>query len=912
VSSLFKGTPFLLFLLFFVPHSGECQNEDSEISIKEAFAKIEENSNYRFYYKSEWVDSLVISKELLHPPYDIALVNRLIEGTPLNFILKDSALIFLNNMTILTEFPIYKNEVEESVIEFKSSGEVVPEEDRLITIGSINQYNPNTLVKVNGYILNGSNDQPLDGVYIYSEDQSSFATTDQNGFFELELLSGNQTLFFQAVGMDNTRRNLMVYSEGSLNLTMDIDVVALETVEVVAQRDINIKNTGTGLVNLSPRELKVVPALLGEKDIIKLSTLTAGVQTVGEGAIGLNIRGGKADQNLFLLDGSTVFNTNHFFGFFGIFNGDAISDLSLYKSGMPTSFGGRLSSVFDIKSKEPSSDKLSVKGGIGPVTSKLLVETPILDHTSVLLGARATYSDFVLNQIRNSPIANNNVSFYDLVLKTHTRINEKNELSLTGYFSKDAFQLASDSLLSFSDFDYTNSLVSLRWKHIFNNSFIAKVHAGISDYSYGTSYDVIPSQGFDMSFFIRERKLSLDFDQYKNERLSFNYGIEYKGFEGNPGTRSPLGAESLVSAQNIPNEQGFELAPYFSTTYEYSDRISLVGGIRFSNYNVLGPLTVNEYLAGEPLSPSSVTGSQDYKKGEIIQSYNGLEPRLGVRIQTGLQSSIKASYDRTRQNTHLLINAASISPTDVWRLSSPFIKPQIADQFSVGYYKNFESNGVIETSIEAYYKDITNLLDFKTGSELQFNNTIETDILQGDGRSYGVELSLKKSQGWLNGWINYTYSRSLVRLDGQFPSERVNGGEFFPTGYDKPHYVNSVVNYKFNSRITITTNMIFSSGIPATYPVAKWDFRNSENLVYSDRNSFRVPNYFRCDLSFNIDASHKVKKLASSSWTFSVFNVLGRDNVYSVFFDVEDGQVNGYELLVFKDPIPTITYNFRF
>ncbi|NQZ77031.1 MAG: TonB-dependent receptor, partial [Ekhidna sp.] len=423
---------------------------------------------------------------------------------------------------------------------------------------------------------------------------------------------------------------------------------------------------------------------------------------------------------------------------------------------------------------------------------------------------------------------------------------------------------------------------------------------------------LIPSQAFQVDFSVMESNLSINFDYYKSERLNYYFGVDSKFHQVNPGTRRPIGAESLILDEQVGRERAIEFNPYFSAKYQLSDRLLLDFGARYNVYNALGPGKINLYQDGAPISEASRIGEVSFGDNEVIAAYHGPELRVSSRYLLGESSSIKAGYNRTRQNHHLLLNAASISPTDIWRISGRFIKPQIGDQISVGYFKNLFGKNFIEISGELYYKRIRNLLDFRTGAELQFNNAVETDLLQGDGQSYGFELSLKKPDGWLNGWLNYTYSRSLIRLDSQFPENRVNGGNYFPTGYDRPHYLNAVLNYKFTNRITITTSTVFTSGIPVTYPEGKWFFQGAENILYSNRNEYRIPNYFRLDLGFNIDASYKLKKWTHSSWTFSVYNVLGRDNVYTIFFRVDDGEINGYEMTVFEDPIPTITYNFKF
>ena len=895
---------------------------NDSIPLIQAIEIIERQTNYRFYFHEHWLEDINVAAKSINGLQKIALLDRLLDGSTIDYHLENDKVILVNNTHIITSpligSSIYNKEsveTESNEVIFSRNKQVISDnpEDMVITIGNIKKYVKGGTSTIAGYLKETESDNPVEDAFVYTQNPTIGTSSDANGFFAITLPNGKQTLFFQSVNLINTYRQLMLYSDGKLDVEMEQDVIALNAVTVRADREENVKSTQMGMTKIDVKKMKIVPALLGERDLVKVATSTAGVQYVGEGSAGVNIRGGKADQNLFLLDGSPVYNANHFFGFFSVFNADAISEMQLYKSAMPAEYGGRLSSVFDIRTKEPNAEKFSASGGIGPVTSKLMIEGPLFKkRLTFLLGGRATYSDYVLSKIKNSPLGNNKASFYDLVGKLHYPINDKNEVSLSGYYSNDGFQLTSDTLLSYTDFSYSNQLLSFNWKHVFNDKLLGHLQFGSSDYQYGIGYDVLPSQAFMIDFGVNEIRFATKFDYFVNENLNYKFGLEAKLIKVRPGEKNPTGAESLITPDAIAAEKGIDIAPYFSAVYNPSEKLSFDAGLRYSIYSVLGPSSVNEYASNAPLDPAFITNSISYKNNEHIKTYHGPEIRLSSRYTLNETRSIKAGYSRTRQNVHLLINSASISPTDIWRLSSKYIKPQIADQFSVGYYKNFYGKHTIETSAEIYYKNIQNLLDIKVGADLQFNQNVETDVLQGEGRSYGIELSAKKLSGWLTGWINYTYSRSLIKLDGNYPDEIINGGTYFPTGYDKPHYINSITNYKFTRRFTMTLNLVYATGTPVTYPVGKWSYKSSENLLYSDRNAFRIPDYFRMDLGVNIEGSHKIKKLAHSSWTISVYNLLGRDNIYSVFFKVEHGVVKGYKMTVFSTPIPTVTYNFTF
>ena len=596
-----------------------------------------------------------------------------------------------------------------------------------------------------------------------------------------------------------------------------------------------------------------------------------------------------------------------FLVFFSSFNPDVIKSVELHKGGIPAQFGGRISSVFEVQTKEGNNKKFVGSGGISPVTARLAFEGPIIKNkASYIVGGRTTYSNWILKQLPNPALKNSKASFFDLYGKISYDINEKNAIYAAGYFSEDEFSFNSDTTYS-----YSNENLSLQWKHIFNN----KIYGVFSGVYSGYNYDIFSSRNevnaFDMRYRIKNYNGKLDFSYFPNSKHKLDFGISSIYYDLEPGSFTPRGENSLIEETILENEQGIESAIYLGDKYDISPRLSLYLGMRYSMYQYLGPKTVNQYAQGGPIREETKTGEKGYGSNEVIETYHGPEIRLSARYSLGDESSLKLSYNKMRQYIHMLSNTTSISPTDIWKLSDTYFKPQIGDQVSLGYYRNFKNN-TIEGSIEGYYKSIENLLDFKSGAQLILNEELETDIVSGAGRAYGVEILLKKKTGKLNGWISYTYSRSLIQVEGDFREETVNNGEFYPASFDKPHAFNLLSNWKFSRRLSISANMTYSTGRPITYPVAKYNIRGAERIHYSDRNQFRIPDYFRLDLSLNIEGNHKVRKLNHSSWTFAIYNVTGRDNAYSVYFVSQDGDVKGYQLSIFAEAIPTITYNFRF
>jgi hypothetical protein len=699
----------------------------------------------------------------------------------------------------------------------------------------------------------------------------------------------------------------VLYNEGKLDIEMLEDIIPLKEVIIEAEKDINISGMQMGLDKLDAQSMKKVPPILGEVDVLKIALTLPGVQTVGEGANGINVRGGTADQNLMLLDETPIFNPTHLFGFFSSFNPDIIKSVELHKGGIPAEYGGRISSVFEVQTKEGNNKKFVGSGGISPVTARLAFEGPIIkDKLSYLVGGRSTYSNWILEQLPNTNIQNSKASFYDLFGKISYDINDKNSIYAQGYLSNDEFRFNADT-----SYQYANENASLQWKHVFNNKLYGVVSGLYSGYSYNVASDKNEVNAFDMDYSIKNYGGKLDFSYFPNSKHKIDFGISSLYYGLSPGTLSPQGSASLINPIVLENEQGLESAVYIGDKYDISQRLSLYFGLRYSLYNYLGPKTVSEYAEDGPVEDGTKTGETTYGENEVIQSYHGPEPRFSARYALNEENALKLSFNRMRQYIHMLSNTTSISPTDIWKLSDTQVLPQLGDQISLGYYRNFKNN-TIEGSVEGYYKNINNLLDFKSGAQLILNEQIETDIVSGLGKSYGVEVLLKKKTGKLNGWISYTYSRAMIKVDSEYLSETINQGEFYPASYDKPHSLNVLSNWKFSRRLSLSGNLSYSTGRPITYPIAKYYYIGTERLHYSERNQYRIPDYFRLDLSLNVEGNHKVKKLNHSSWTFAVYNITGRDNAYSIYFVSEDGKVKGYQLSIFANAIPTITYNFRF
>ncbi|MEP4534778.1 MAG: TonB-dependent receptor [Cyclobacteriaceae bacterium] len=896
----------------------------SQANLQEVIRNFEAQTEHTFYYEPSWMDSLYFSGSFDNSPLNKALT-AVFENSTLDYFIQEKNVYLTRDVRILAEPTILKalhRDEEVEAVEFEKgllfareyldqSNDETDYENFVFEIGNRKNLVAGGKSTIAGYIKERGTGEPLSGAVVYTGDPIIATSTDPNGFYSLTIPNGKSTLIVQYVGMKSTRRKVVLFSNGQLNIEMEVDVIALQEVTVESERDVNIQNVQMGVSRLNVQETKNVPIVLGEKDIMKIATTFAGVQSIGEGASGFNVRGGKSDQNLVILNDATVYNASHFFGFFSVFNSDAIHDMEIYKSSIPARFGGRLSSVFDIESKESNRDEFTGYGGISPITSKLTVEIPLFDKKAgLMLAGRSTYSNWILKRVGNADFRQNRVSFSDFIMRYDHDLSDKDKLIVSGYYSKDDFRLSSDTLFSFSDFTFVNANASARWIREINTNMTSSISGIYSYYNYELNYDESEPNAFVQDFGINEATLKGDLNYYIDNTHSLAAGIELKHIAINPGSKKPFGKASVVSPFAIEEERGLQSSVYVSDEYNLSEDITLYGGLRYSMFSTFGKQTVYSYDQGAPKNNDTRQDSVVYGAGEHIKTYHGPELRLSARYKLDNSSSLKAGYNRTRQYVHTLSNSASLSPTDTWRLSNQHLLPQIADQYSLGYYRNFLGNK-FETSVEVYYKDLQNLLDFKVGSQFLLNPNIETVALQGPGKSYGVEVSVKKS-GKLNGWVNYAYARTFIRLDGNSPEEIVNEGRFFPSNYDIPHTINLVANYKLTHRISLSYNFTFNSGRPVTYPVGSYDFKGIQTVHYTDRNAYRIPHYMRMDFGVNLEAGHKLDKLAYSYWSFSVYNMLGRDNPFSVFFDIRDGEVQGYQLIVFGNPIPTLSYNFKF
>ncbi len=693
---------------------------------------------------------------------------------------------------------------------------------------------------------------------------------------------------------------------------MRTDEKLLQAVEITAEkRNTNITNLELGVERMDAKTIKAIPQFMGEVDIIRSIQLLPGVSTVGEGATGFNVRGGNIDQNLILLDEATVFNTSHLFGFFSVFNADAVKDLTLYKGGVPARYGGRLSSVLDVHQKEGNYKKFGGVAGIGLVSSRLMLEGPIVnDRASFMVAGRRSYGDLLL-PLFNDDFRGDQLFFYDVNAKVNYRFDDKNRLFLSGYFGADRFKFGND----FKSY-WGNNTATIRWNHLFGPRLFSNFTAVYSDYTYSLGIPEGP-QAFEWKAGIQNVNLKADFTLFPASGHTLDFGLHSTGYLFSPGTARGLGGDSYFTGLEVEKETAVELAGFIGDKYVMSDRFSVEAGLRYSLFLNVGPRDVYLYENGQPTSDEAFIGTERYDNGEVISQYGGIEPRLAMNFTLSERASIKAGYNRMRQYIHLISNTTAATPLDIWMPAGKYIRPAIADQISVGYFRNF-SDDTYKASIEAYYKNYQDLVDYKDNAQLLLNDGLETELLRGDGRAYGLEFQIEKKRGDWTGWLSYTLGRSELKVPG------INLGKYYPSNYDKTHDISLVVQYEMNEKWQFGGTWVFMTGRPVTYPDSRYVFEGITIPNYTNRNGARSPDYHRLDLSATLTPQRKRDKVLffiprpegwQSSWTFSLYNVYARRNAYSIFFrqSEDDPQITeAYRLSIFGNVIPGITYNLQF
>ena len=767
---------------------------------------------------------------------------------------------------------------------------------------------------ISGTVYDKKGNETLIGATIYFPDLSVGTTTNEYGFYSITISKGTHNISVSYLGFSDESKIIELNNKTSLDFYLAERSQALD--EVVIQTDIekiNIKSTQMSVNKLTSKTIKQIPVVLGESDIIKSIILLPGVTSAGEGASGFNVRGGAADQNLILLDEAIVFNSSHVFGFFSVFNPDVIKDVKLFKGGIPSKYGGRLSSVLDIYQKEGNNKDFKLTGGIGLISSRILAEGPLKkEKSSFLIGGRSSYAHLFLPLIDND----NKAYFYDLNTKVNFRLNKKNNIFLSAYFGKDVFGI-NNSFIN----KYGNTVTNIRWNHLYSDKLFSNLSLIYSDYFYGLILDFV---GFEWDSGITNVNFKYDFNHYLKDNLKLSYGVNNIYTKFNAGEIFPNRDDSGIIPFKLTEKFANEFALYLEADHNISERFSLKYGLRFSNFTRLGQDELNIYENDNPLiynqqlqkyEPATATGSIGYKKNDILKSFNNFEPRLSLSYLLNSESSIKASFNKMAQYLHLLSNTSSPTPLDIWVPSGPFIKPQLLDQYAVGYFRRIK-DGDFSLETEFFYKDVKNRIDYINGANLVANNEIETVILNGKSRAYGLEFLFRKNEGKLKGWLAYTLSKSEQLTSGRNINEPgINNGEWYNTPYDKTHDLSVNAGYELSSKWKFNTNFLLQTGQPTNYPVGQYEFQGLNVPIYNDnqRNANRLPTYHRLDLSATLTPVKNNNRDLQAEWVFGIYNIYNRKNAASIAFsrNTETSANEAIKTSIFGI-VPSITYNFKF
>ncbi|MDC6481617.1 TonB-dependent receptor [Schleiferiaceae bacterium] len=776
-------------------------------------------------------------------------------------------------------------------------------------------------VTLSGYIKDAANGEELINASIVNE---SFQGTITNiyGFYSLTLPEGKYTFTVSYIGYESIVKTLTLKESQTLDFELKEATNQLAEVEVTAKKlDENLNRAEMSTTQLTAKQIKAIPQFLGEFDVIRSITLLPGVTTVGEGASGFNVRGGKTDQNLILLDQAPVYNSSHIFGFFSVFNGDAVRDLKLYKGGIPAPFGGRLSSVLDVHQKEGNTKEFAGTMGLGLLSSRLMLEGPLVkDKASFMIAGRRSYQDVLLKASPNDDLNSIIANFYDLNAKVNYKFNDKSRLFLSAYYGKDAFGVP-----GLVKFDWGNLGLTGRWNYLITDKLFLNVSTIYSDYDYAIGFD-FPQAKIDNIAFIKNQSNKVAFSWFPNAKHQVNYGAEATVYDFEPfsTTLDYIDSNLVDISIELQNEYAVEPSLYIEDNWKVNNRLTIRGGLRYSTFYNIGARDVVNYTptANGTVRNDLITDTTSYASMEIIEAFEGLqglEPRLGINFKATENTAVKASYNRMRQYIHLISNTTSSLPIDTWRPAGRYIDPGTADQIALGWNRNFK-DGEWQLSVETYYKSMRDLVDFKNGAQPTGVDNIEVALMTGRGRSYGLEVQLDKKIGQLTGWLAYTYSRSQLQVDlGATPEEWINLGQWYSAAQDKPHDIAVVAAYAWKPNISFSGSFIYQTGKPYTYPEAKSEF---EGIIYPfalSRNNSRTPAYHRLDLSMDIAVPNKKDNDLKGSWNIGVYNAYARKNAFSIFFEEElddngdpTGQTKATQLSIFATAIPTITYNLDF
>jgi hypothetical protein len=892
----------------------QIKSDYNRIPFIDLVREIEKDNDVHFFFKDEWVDDLIVSIKAQELPIDV-LMKHLLGNTKLGFTYRTPGSVFLlPEKDYLAPIPEYESlenehlsaqqnpttEIEEKYLQGRH-----PDMIETIVVGSKEKAKNGKPVVVRGHLTDMESGESLVGATMYIPKLKKGAATEGDGFLKLVLKPGVYPVVFQNIGMKQVKGNLDVRSKGDFSLSMEPQSQTIEEI-IVAGEEEETRGSKLGMESVSVKTMKELPTLMGEKDILKIAQLLPGIVSVGEGSAGVNVRGGGADQNMFYINDIPIYNSSHLFGFFSSINSGIIENFSIYKGQVPAEFGGRLSSVFDVKSRKGNKKKFFTQGGISPISANAEIEMPIVeDKISMMLSGRSTYSDWLLERLDDPDLRNSRASFYDFAGALDFQLNDNNQISIFAYNSHDQFDLNAHT-----DYQYGNQGGSFNYAHRFSPALKSTLAVVASNYNFSTTEKRLATESYTHAYSLNHYEIKAKVNWIPHENHQLEAGANLILYELDRGQVKPFGNESLKLAVDLGNEKGLETAFFIDDNITIGPRLSLYLGLRYSMFSELGPKTVRQYFQGTELNDFNVDQINTFEKNEHIVNYHNPELRAALDFKFTRNNSMKLSITQMTQYLFMLSNTVSLAPNDQWKMADSHISPPSSFQYSAGYFHDFPRTG-LSFSGEVYYKRAKDVVEYKDGVDFLSTPYVETTILQGAQEAYGAEFMLSKPTGRLNGWASYTYSRSLITVDGPNSFQDINQGKTYPSNFDKPHVANLVLNYKLLRRISFSLNTVYNTGRPITLPKGVYFIEHQPFVDYSDRNAYRIPDYFRMDASIKLEGNLKSKKLMHSYWQISIYNLTGRSNANSVFFTSEDGLLSGYQYAVIGVPIFTISWNWK-
>ncbi len=907
----------LIWLPFFLTDSDSKKTISihvDQVSFSEFATEIENQSKLKIYYQDLWVKEIIVT---MHEDdiLPIVAIQKALKGTQITVSEWQDDLVLLHSSELITSLPPYQTKKTEVITETLDSNEDQKEKSsylkgrkadlQVITLGKQEQASNQQLVVLSGTIKELNSDETIPGATVYIEETKSGAAADSQGRFSLKIKPGKYTARFNFLGMEEKKFHLNIYSSGSFNVEMNQASFEMHEVVVYGDKQMNIRVKDPGLEKIAIKSIREIPMMMGEQDILKVSQMLPGIVSVGEGSSGVNVRGGNADQNAFYINNIPIYNTSHLFGFFSAFNLEIVKDFSIYKGYIPASYGGRLSSVFDITTKTGNKKNYTAYGGISPISANLVFEGPIIKNkASFIFSGRKSYSDWILNKIKDHTLRESSAKFSDFTASLHYD-TQKAQLGVFAYYSNDYFRLA-----DLNTFSYFNAGGALNYGRSFSESKRLNISIVGSVYGFSTQDTQYESTAYEHSYQISDYEATAEIEHRLSDKHDIKYGTSFIYFGLDRGVVKPFGNYSLKNLTDLGKEQAIEGALYFTDNYKINQRFSANIGVRFSAFAPLGEKTVYTYYDNSPKEDRYISDSIQYAPGEIIKWYFAPDIRAAINYETDINGNIKLAYNSTHQNIFMLNNTVAIAPNTQWKLADYYLKPASSQQISAGIFRTLP-RGDWETSLEIFYKKTKYATEFKDGAEFIDNANVEQSVLQGDQNAYGFEFLIKRNSHRLNGWLAYTYSRAMVRVANENSWDQINQGELFPANFDIPHVVNAMLNYKIRKRISVSSTLTYQSGKPVTYPIATYTLEELNYIDYSSRNKYRIPHYFRTDISLKIEGNLKKDKLIHSSFLFSIYNLTGRDNPYSVYFDQVKGKLWSYQYSIIGVPLFTVTWLFK-